>query len=676
MPSTIGTVSSSYRSSVSGGSQSDVVVDGRNYRVHRFTASEVFRTNRPLRNVEYLVVAGGGSGGSIRTSVETSFGMGGGGSGGLLLGTLSEIPSGSWPVVVGAGGARQAGFTPGTSGTGSSFYTVVSAGGGRGSHLDGAPSPGTSGGSGGGGSLATYVENENVIQIGGLSVGGSFIDPTMVTTTQGGSTSDNFNDLVKTGDGSYIVVGDFARVNDDTDYENIVKLNPDGSPVGFSSFPIELSGTLVNSVDLDSDENILVGGTFTSTRFNGSSNFTTVRIARLFPNGAPDLSFSANCNANSDVLEVRAQSDGRVVLAGAFTSVKGVARNRLARVNPDGTLDSSLNFNVNNSVWTITNQPDGKFLVGGGFTSFGVATRNYIARVHPNGALDSGFSANLNNGVEAIRILPNERMVVGGKFSSLDGSTANRIVVLNPDGKRDTTFSASITGGNVWSIDRLSDGRYLVGGDFTTVNGQGTYSRVVILHPDGSIDTSFTPPSNQMPNALVMQVKVDSDNKPLIIGSFKSPRESLIRYNLTSEQQGNNGGSGGVYLGDIGRDTAGGGGGGGRGLPGGDAYFIGFINYGGDGGVGLASDITGTSTYYAGGGGGGVNGVGGLGGGGNGGNYNLIPGSQINGSPGQNAAVNTGGGGGGATGGSNNILFNFSYGGNGGSGVVVIRYEV
>ena len=92
------------------------------------------------------------------------------------------------------------------------------------------------------------------------------------------------------------------------------------------------------------------------------------------------------------------------------------------------------------------------------------------------------------------------------------------------------------------------------------------------------------------------------------------------------------------------------------------------VSYGGGiGGNGLQFSITGTSTYYAGGGGGGWNGnasggAGGLGGGGAGG----FP--AINGLPG------TGGGGGGA----NN--FNSSYAtqssGAGGSGIVIIRYRL
>ncbi len=108
----------------------------------------------------------------------------------------------------------------------------------------------------------------------------------------------------------------------------------------------------------------------------------------------------------------------------------------------------------------------------------------------------------------------------------------------------------------------------------------------------------------------------------------------------------------------IGNDRAGGGGGG-AGSPGGDAG----PSTGGDGGDGWLSFITGTGVYYAGGGGGAgrhVGGEGGLGGGG---------GGTVDGD-GESAAPNTGGGGGASSLGEDRT------GGDGGSGIVVVRYKI
>ena len=90
------------------------------------------------------------------------------------------------------------------------------------------------------------------------------------------------------------------------------------------------------------------------------------------------------------------------------------------------------------------------------------------------------------------------------------------------------------------------------------------------------------------------------------------------------------------------------------------------------GGVGLANSITGTSTYYAGGGGSGSDGLGGnggLGGGGNGGSGASAP-SGYQYTDGLDGSANTGGGGGGGGGNSQTPT-----GGDGGSGIVVVNYS-
>jgi len=125
--------------------------------------------------------------------------------------------------------------------------------------------------------------------------------------------------------------------------------------------------------------------------------------------------------------------------------------------------------------------------------------------------------------------------------------------------------------------------------------------------------------------------------------------------------------SGQGYAGGNGNFSYSGSGGGGAGGVGGDASSVG----GGAGGVGHASLITGSSIYYAGGGGGGghmigmTGGEGGAGGGGSG--------SQYTGNPGTPGLDGLGGGGGG--GGGQNTIVNAA-GGNGGSGVVIIKYSI
>src|SRR5882724_2728415 len=59
--------------------------------------------------------------------------------------------------------------------------------------------------------------------------------------------------------------------------------------------------------------------------------------------GDLDLSFAPGAGPNNEVWRVALQPDGKMVIGGSFTTVNGTARSRIARLNSDGSLDSSFN---------------------------------------------------------------------------------------------------------------------------------------------------------------------------------------------------------------------------------------------------------------------------------------------------------------------------------------------
>jgi hypothetical protein len=145
--------------SATGGNVS-ALAPGNGYIYHTFTSPGTFTINSGYDNVEYIIVAGGGGGAN-----------GGGGGGGGLLSNSIQMPSpirqspfvsgpGSYPVVIGAGGAaglKYPGATDGGQGGTSSFGPISATGGGGGSGGDaGPPGYGNPGGSGGGASAETY----------------------------------------------------------------------------------------------------------------------------------------------------------------------------------------------------------------------------------------------------------------------------------------------------------------------------------------------------------------------------------------------------------------------------------------------------------------------------------------------------------------------------------------
>jgi hypothetical protein len=120
-----------------------VITGYAGYIVHTFTTSGVFIPSG-VEAVDYLVVAGGGSGGVWHA--------GGGGAGGVRTGTSFSTTAVSYTITVGAGGAGGASAV-GAKGDDSVFGDITAEGGGRGGNYH-TTTPGA-GGSGAGGNGTT-----------------------------------------------------------------------------------------------------------------------------------------------------------------------------------------------------------------------------------------------------------------------------------------------------------------------------------------------------------------------------------------------------------------------------------------------------------------------------------------------------------------------------------------
>ncbi|MGB9473772.1 MAG: delta-60 repeat domain-containing protein, partial [Candidatus Udaeobacter sp.] len=137
-------------------------------------------------------------------------------------------------------------------------------------------------------------------------------------------------------------------------------------------------------------------------------------------------------NANNDVRAFAVQADGKILVGGFFTRMGGQTRNRIALLNPDGSLDATFDPNANFFVEALAMQADGKILVGGLFTSIGGQTRNRIARLNSDGSLDASFDPNANDFVFAVAVQVDGKILVGGAFQFIGGQPRNRIARLNP----------------------------------------------------------------------------------------------------------------------------------------------------------------------------------------------------------------------------------------------------
>ncbi len=318
-------------------------------------------------------------------------------------------------------------------------------------------------------------------------------------------------------DGRILAGGHFTSFNG-TPRNRIVRLNANGGlDAGFNK--VHGANHAINAISVMADGKILIGGVFT-----GYNNKICGHIARLHADGSQDIAFNSGTGANEEVRAMSVQADGKILIAGFFTSYNGTVRNRIARLNADGSLDTGFNpgAGANGGVSAIALQPDGKILIGGDFTSYNGTGRNRIARLNANGTLDTGFNpgAGANDQVRSIAIQPDGRVLIGGDFTSYNGTARIRIARLNANGALHTGFDAGAgPDDSVYSIAYLPEGSILIAGVFFQVNGTDA-RRLARLNADGSLDTSFNPGYGS--DGSILSMAIQRDGKILISGWFNA----------------------------------------------------------------------------------------------------------------------------------------------------------
>ena len=267
-------------------------------------------------------------------------------------------------------------------------------------------------------------------------------------------------------DGKIIVLGSFKNFNG-VPRRNVVRLNEDGTldptfQPAIGPFTSD-SSSFADVVSSQPDGKVLIGGTF-----NAANGVMHNGLIRLNADGSIDGSFQPDTGANTAVEAVSVQSDGRIIIGGGFASVNGTARDGLARLNADGSLDEAFNpdFGVEGQPLTIVAQADGKLVVGGDFNQVGENVRNYIARLDTDGSDDPGFVPREGTlSVAALAIQPGDgEVLVGGNFSEVGGAAINALARLNTDGSVDPSFAPGFAAGDTVQALALQpdDGEVLV----------------------------------------------------------------------------------------------------------------------------------------------------------------------------------------------------------------------
>lgn len=353
------------------------------------------------------------------------------------------------------------------------------------------------------------------------------LDPTF---NLGSGANDDVVSLAVQPDGKILLGGWFASYNGTT-LNHIARLHSDGSRDASFDLGSGIGGRYpyVGSIVVQMDGGILIGGEFST--FNGTARN---RIARIKSNGSLDTTFNPGSGPNPGsefgaVYAIALQPDGKVLLGGYFAYYNSTRRDRIARLNSNGSLDTTFNPGsgvrvIDPQVHSVVLQADEKALIAGQFTSYNGTERNGIARINSNGSLDT--TLNPGSGVEttvppvgisSLAVQADGKVLIGGWFKKFNNTARNGLARLNSNGSLDATFNPSINVGSINSIVVQTDGKILIGGYLDDANRNGIVAR---LNSDGSLDATFNPGlgANDIINSLVVQ----ADGNILLGGSFTS----------------------------------------------------------------------------------------------------------------------------------------------------------
>jgi uncharacterized delta-60 repeat protein len=229
---------------------------------------------------------------------------------------------------------------------------------------------------------------------------------------------------------------------------------------------------------------------------------------------APD---GFNPGASNSIYALAIQSDGKVLVGGAFTTLAGQPCSHIGRLNPDGTLDTAFNPGAGSNVNALAIQADGKILVGGSFTTLGGQTRTNLGRLNSDGTLDDTFNASASSNVYALALQADGGILVAGAFTRLGGQAHTNLARLDAAGGLDAGFVAAASG-PVYCLAQQADGKILVGGFFTNLCGQ-VRTNLGRLETNGTLDAGFTAHARG-PSAFINALAVQANGQILVGGAF------------------------------------------------------------------------------------------------------------------------------------------------------------
>ncbi len=302
-------------------------------------------------------------------------------------------------------------------------------------------------------------------------------------------------------DGEYIVTtangwNNFGRV-DGVPVNRVARLLPDGAldrtfDPG-TSFGLDDGNCCadINAVVPQSDGKVLYAGTF--TQFKGTRR---PGLARLNADDSLDTTFNPAPEIGGNGQAVALLPDGRILVAMEAS---------LFRLNMDGSIDREFKRGeADCTITSITRVDDGKIMAGGCFNQFHGAPRNRVARLNADGSLDTSFipadvdKVSGNPFERLLAVQPDGKAILTGYSQNENGEQRAAFVRLNLDGRLDETFMGSTVVNRfnfslIYSGTVRTSGKLAIAGRSDLRPDGASGGLIVSLEADGSLESAGRP---------------------------------------------------------------------------------------------------------------------------------------------------------------------------------------
>ena len=345
-----------------------------------------------------------------------------------------------------------------------------------------------------------------------------------------------------------IVAGCFTRYNNFPAF-SLARIDLNGRLDMSFDTSIGVQG-IVHGVCVQDDGGIVIGGNF--EKYDDVKRKNIARV--IAESGRIDRSFDPGLGTSSPVYTVNSYRDGKIFIGGSFNKFNEIAVSGVARLLVDGSHDESFHFNnevvyknwtahssyisaegnvyvggeiiindesdecrpfiklgsngtVTNDyipeklrngsvVYAITERSNGRAIITGKFPEFYTNKTENIARLNTKtGSLDPSFHIGVgaDGKVNVVQNLSDGNSIVAGKFTSINNVDRNYIAKVSPNGEV-LNFASKVDGGEITAVAEQPDGKIVIGGEFTNVEGNYNLKGIARLNPDGSLDDTFVLP--------------------------------------------------------------------------------------------------------------------------------------------------------------------------------------